>query len=80
MVFSGSETVSYTHLIAIGNIHTTHIADLPVYNDNLPVIPVVHFAGEDRECYFQEGIYLNSGFLHFVEETVFYVPAAYVIV
>ena len=67
-------------LIPVGNIHSSHIADLSVDNNDLPVITVIDFAGEDRESYFQEGMYFYTCILHLVKETVLYVPATYVIV
>ena len=44
------------------------------------MVPVVYLAGEDRERHFQESIDFDAGIRHFLEELVFHVPAAHVVV
>ena len=67
-------------LISVGHIHASHVSYHPVYYNYLPVVPVVHLAGEAREGYPQEGIYLHPGIAHLPEEGVRYVPTAYVVI
>ena len=66
--------------VAVCNVHAAHKADFTVYDNDFPVVPVVYLAGEDRERYFQEGVDLDTGIRHFLEELVFHVPATYIVV
>ena len=44
------------------------------------VVPVVYFAGEDWKRHFQESMDFDAGIRHFLEELVFHVPAAHIVV
>ena len=66
--------------VAVCNVHAAHKTDFTVYDNDFPVVPVVYLAGEDRERYFQEGVDLDTGTRHFLEELVFHVPATYIVV
>ena len=66
--------------VAVCNVHAAHKADFAVYDNDFPVVPVVDLAGEDRKRHFQESVDFDTCIRHFLEEPVFHVPAAYVIV
>ena len=66
--------------VAVCNVHATHKTDFAVYDHDLPVVPVVYFAGEDWKCHFQESMDFDAGIRHFLEELVFHVPAAHIVV
>lgn len=66
--------------VAVCNVHATHKTDFAVYDHDLPVVPVVYFAGEDWKRHFQESMDFDAGIRHFLEELVFHVPAAHIVV
>ena len=67
-------------IVSVGYIHASHKPDFTVYHDNLAVVPVIHLTGENGERYPQERIYLDTRFLHFLKEAVFYIPATHIII
>ena len=66
--------------IAVGDVHAADESDAAVYHDDLAVVAVIDFAGEEREFDVQEGVYFNPGVAHPFEKGVLCTPAAYVVV
>ena len=66
--------------VAHGNVHAADISYLAVYYAQLAVVAVVHLACKRREFYGHEGVYVNSGVAHLLEERVGNIPAPHVVV
>ena len=67
-------------LIPVGNVHAAHKACYAVDDNNLAVVAIVHFAGEDGECNSQKGIDLDACGFHLVEKTLLYMPTPHVVI
>lgn len=46
--------------VTVGNVHSTDKTYLTVDDNNLPVIPVIHFTGELRETYLQKTLGIDT--------------------
>ena len=66
--------------VAQGDVHAADIAHEAVDDDDLAVVAVVGLAGEAREAYGHERLYLDACHPHALEEAVLHVPAAHVVV
>lgn len=66
--------------IAVGDVHAADESDAAVYHDDLAVVAVIDFAGEEREFDVQEGVDLDAFAAHAAEKGFFGPAAAHVVV